>query len=81
MQKADAEPNINVLCPMKCFDSSVIFQKMYPVLFSMHFRCVVDETVKIYTSHQPNVQFSMDAFKFIGQFDQVKRTKKVILLE
>ncbi len=75
MQNADAEPNINVLRPMKCFDSSVIFLKINPVQFSMHFRCVVDETVNIYTSHQPNIKFSMDAFKFIGQYDQVKKKK------
>lgn len=42
----------------------------------MYFRCAVDETVNIYTSHDPNVKFSMQAFKFIGQYDQVRMKKK-----
>jgi len=43
---------------------------------SMYFRCGVDETVKIYTSHEPNVKFSMEAFRFIGQYDQVRIKKQ-----
>lgn len=39
---------------------------------SMYFRCGVDETVIIYTSHESSVKFSIEAFKFIGQYDQVR---------
>lgn len=44
---------------------------------SLYVRCGVDETVNIYTSHQPNVKFSMEAFKFIGQYDQVRMDKNI----
>lgn len=44
----------------------------------MYSRCAADETVNIYTSHDPNVKFSMEAFKFIGQYDQVRMDKKTL---
>ncbi len=38
----------------------------------MFFRCILDETVEFYTSHQPMVRFSLQAFQFIGMHEQVK---------
>lgn len=37
------------------------------------FRCIMDETVEFYTSHQPMVRFGLQAFQFIGIHDQVKK--------
>ncbi|KAL1249044.1 hypothetical protein QQF64_022362 [Cirrhinus molitorella] len=50
----------------------------YPIITN---GCEVDETVYIYTSHQPNVKFSMEAFKFIGQYDQVFITCSIIICQ
>ncbi|KTG31295.1 hypothetical protein cypCar_00039247 [Cyprinus carpio] len=50
----------------------------YPIITN---GCGVDETVNIYTSHQPNVKFSMEAFKFIGQYDQVFISCSIIICE
>lgn len=52
------------------------FDKLIKFNLSMFFRCEVDETVHIYTSHESSVKFSMEAFKFIGQYDQVRMDKK-----
>ncbi len=38
----------------------------------MFFRCILDETVEFYTSHQPMVRFGLQAFQFIGMHEQVK---------
>ncbi|KAF4096106.1 hypothetical protein G5714_023709 [Onychostoma macrolepis] len=50
----------------------------YPIIRN---GCGVDETVNIYTSHQPNVKFSMEAFKFIGQYDQVFISCSIIICQ
>ncbi|KAI2649291.1 Oncoprotein-induced transcript 3 protein [Labeo rohita] len=50
----------------------------YPIITN---GCEVDETVHIYTSHQPDVKFSMEAFKFIGQYDQVFISCSIILCQ
>ncbi|XP_050953720.1 CUB and zona pellucida-like domain-containing protein 1 [Labeo rohita] len=50
----------------------------YPIITN---GCEVDETMNIYTSHQPNVRFSIDAFKFIGQYDKVFISCSVILCQ
>ncbi|XP_059390483.1 CUB and zona pellucida-like domain-containing protein 1 [Carassius carassius] len=50
----------------------------YPIITN---GCGVDETVNIHTSHQPNVQFSLEAFKFIGQYDQVFISCFIIICE
>lgn len=43
--------------------------------------CPSDETVQLYTSHEPSVRFGMQAFKFIGLYDQVFISCSVILCE
>ncbi|XP_073686421.1 uncharacterized protein [Garra rufa] len=50
----------------------------YPIITN---GCGVDETVQIYTSHQPDVKFSIEAFKFIGQYDQVFISCSIILCQ
>ncbi|KAK2869746.1 hypothetical protein Q8A67_024138 [Cirrhinus molitorella] len=50
----------------------------YPIITD---GCVVDETVHIQTSHESNVKFSIEAFKFIGQYDQVFITCSIILCQ
>ncbi|XP_016396148.1 deleted in malignant brain tumors 1 protein-like [Sinocyclocheilus rhinocerous] len=50
----------------------------YPIITN---GCGVDDTVKIYTSHQPNVKFRMEAFKFIGQYDQVFITCSIMICQ
>ncbi|XP_067291169.1 deleted in malignant brain tumors 1 protein-like [Pseudorasbora parva] len=50
----------------------------YPIITN---GCGVDETVTIYTSHEPNVKFSMQAFKFIGQYDQVFISCSIIICQ
>ncbi len=40
-----------------------------PIMF---FRCILDETVEFYTSHQPMVRFGLQAFQFIGMHEQVR---------
>ncbi len=37
-----------------------------------YFRCIVDETVQFFSSHQPYVEFEIEAFKFIRFYDQVR---------
>ncbi|XP_052008323.1 ZP domain-containing protein-like [Xyrauchen texanus] len=43
--------------------------------------CILDETVQFYTSHEPMVRFAMQAFKFIGLYEQVFISCSVILCE
>ncbi|XP_056622942.1 uncharacterized protein LOC130436055 [Triplophysa dalaica] len=43
--------------------------------------CALDGTVEFYTSHEPTVRFSLEAFKFIGLHDQVFISCSVILCE
>ncbi|KAK9953614.1 hypothetical protein ABG768_017596 [Culter alburnus] len=50
----------------------------YPIITN---GCAVDETVNIYTSHDPSVKFSMEAFKFIGQYDQVFISCSIIICQ
>ncbi|XP_051738338.1 deleted in malignant brain tumors 1 protein-like isoform X2 [Ctenopharyngodon idella] len=50
----------------------------YPIITN---GCVTDETVNIYTSHEPSVKFSMEAFKFIGQYDQVFISCSIIICQ
>ncbi|KAK9953613.1 hypothetical protein ABG768_017595 [Culter alburnus] len=50
----------------------------YPIITN---GCAADETVNIYTSHDPNVKFSMEAFKFIGQYDQVFISCSIIICQ
>ncbi|KAL0157005.1 hypothetical protein M9458_048251 [Cirrhinus mrigala] len=47
----------------------------------MYVRCGVDETVYIYTSHQSNAKFRMEAFKFIGQYEQVFISCSIIICQ
>lgn len=63
---------INALTAVPFFDTLIKFN------LSMFFRCGADETVRIYTSHESSVKFSMEAFKFIGQYDQVRMDKKTL---
>ncbi|XP_073686423.1 uncharacterized protein [Garra rufa] len=54
----------------------------YPISYPLITNgCGVDETVQIYTSHQSNVKFSMEAFMFIGQYEQVFITCSVIICQ
>ncbi|KAK7124081.1 hypothetical protein R3I93_022249 [Phoxinus phoxinus] len=50
----------------------------YPIITN---GCGVDETVHIYTSHESSVKFSMEAFKFIGQYDQVFISCSIIICQ
>ncbi|XP_056334793.1 ZP domain-containing protein [Danio aesculapii] len=43
--------------------------------------CILDDTVEFYTSHQPMVRFSMQAFQFIGLHQQVFISCSVIMCE
>uniref|UniRef100_A0A9J8DBA6 ZP domain-containing protein n=1 Tax=Cyprinus carpio carpio TaxID=630221 RepID=A0A9J8DBA6_CYPCA len=50
----------------------------YPIIKN---GCTVDETVRFFSSHQPYVQFEMEAFKFIGFHDQVFISCSIIICE
>ncbi|XP_050953719.1 uncharacterized protein LOC127155514 [Labeo rohita] len=50
----------------------------YPIITD---GCGVDGTVNIYTSHQSSAKFSMEAFKFIGQYDQVFISCSIIICQ
>ena len=44
------------------------------VLFLVPTRCTMDQTVQVLSPrHEKHFQFSMEAFKFIGSYDQVNR--------
>ncbi|KAI7792546.1 uncharacterized protein LOC130547239 [Triplophysa rosa] len=64
-------------CSAKPYDNPS-YPISYPIIAN---GCKVDSTVKFLSSHQSSVKFSMDAFKFIGQFDQVFITCSIIICE
>ncbi|XP_059362902.1 CUB and zona pellucida-like domain-containing protein 1 [Carassius carassius] len=50
----------------------------YPIIKN---GCIVDETVQLFSSHQPYVQFEIEAFKFIGFHDQVFISCSIIICQ
>ncbi|XP_030633821.1 CUB and zona pellucida-like domain-containing protein 1 [Chanos chanos] len=50
----------------------------YPIIVN---GCGVDDTLKTFTSHQSDFKFGLQAFKFIGLYDQVFITCSIILCE
>ncbi|XP_051969881.1 CUB and zona pellucida-like domain-containing protein 1 [Xyrauchen texanus] len=50
----------------------------YPIIRN---GCGVDSTVRILSNHESNVRFSMEAFKFIGQYDQVFISCSIIICQ
>nr|XP_055029607.1 mucin-5AC-like [Misgurnus anguillicaudatus] len=50
----------------------------YPIITN---GCIVDETVQIFSNHQPYIEFGLEAFKFIGLHDQVFISCSIIICE
>ncbi|XP_055029609.2 uncharacterized protein [Misgurnus anguillicaudatus] len=50
----------------------------YPIITN---GCIVDETVQIFSNHQPYIQFGLEAFKFIGFHDKAFISCSIIICE
>lgn len=48
------------------------FNRPYFTDFSLIYRCILDETVKVYPGDSMKYDFEIQAFKFTGGFDEVR---------